>query len=130
MTRKIVYVFLFSLLLSACGSQVNAAGEGDVSSGRNPKDARVTIENDLVTIKLPRRTSYFWLEKVSDDSVQYQTLYFKYDTREKNFFFQTNLAVWQPVVLEKNAVEMGKVKVVFDEKEIIITYPSGTWAFP
>jgi hypothetical protein len=90
----------------------------------------VTIENDLVTIKLPRRTSYFWLEKVSDDSVQYQTLYFKYDTREKNFFFQTNLAVWQPVVLEKNAVEMGKVKVVFDEKEIIITYPSGTWAFP
>lgn len=130
MIRKIFYALVIFLLLSACGSQQYADDSADTHGSKNPKDAKVSIENKVVTIKIPGHTTYFWVEKVSDDSVQYDKLYFKYDTVEGKFFYQTNLADWQAVVLKDNSVEMGQVKVVFAPKEITISYPSGTWAFP
>lgn len=129
MCKKIIYILLAVMLLAACGPSEDAGTE-ELHGRKNPKEAKVKVENGMVTITIPKRTSYFWLEKVDDDSVPYDKLYVKFDPAASAFIFQTNLDDWQPLVLEDNTAEMGKVKITFGEKEIVITYPSGTWAFP
>jgi len=130
MLRRIIYILLAVMFLSACGSSGDAGDEEELHGRKNPKEAKVEVENGTVTITIPARTSYFWLEKVDDDSVPYDRLYFKFDPAASAFLFQTNLDDWQPVVLDDNTAEMGKVKITFGEKEIVIAYPSGAWAFP
>src|SRR3989304_7000034 len=117
--KKIIYLLIILIFLSACTPAEEFQGR------KNPKIAEVLIENEVVSIKIPRSTPYFWLQKVKDDSVPYQELFFKYDPEEGKFFFQTNLDDWQPVAADENKIEMGQVLVAFEEREITITYPSG-----
>lgn len=130
MLKKITSIlFLALLFLSAC-SPAGGTGEEEPQGRKNPRNARAAVKDGIVTITIPGRTAFFWLEKVNDDSVPYDRLYFKYDPAERRFLFQTNLDDWKSVPLEDHIAEIGKVRITFGEKEIIITYPSGTWAFP
>ena len=118
--KKCIYLLVCVLLLSACGSKE--------FEGKNPKEAKVGIENEIVTITLPDSAPYFWLEKVNDESVEYSKLYFQFDKDTQGYIYKTDLADWKPINT-KEPIKMGQVNISVGEK-IVITYPSGTWAFP
>ena len=132
MFKKIVFALLVLVFLSACGAQSqNSVDDGKKPvAKKNPKEAKVSVEAGLATITIPGHVPYFWFEKVADDSVPFAKIYFRYDAASKSYFYQTDLESWQPLVLENNAVQEGKMKLVFSDEGVTITYPSGTWAFP
>lgn len=132
MIKKILFALLILVFLSACGSQSQSPAEDAKKpvAKKNPKEAKVSVEAEVVTITIPGHAPYFWFEKVADDSVPFAKIYFRYDAASKNYFYQTDLEGWQPLVLENNALQEGKMKLVFSDEGVTITYPSGTWAFP
>jgi hypothetical protein len=115
-------VLVLGVFLSACAP--------DEFQGKNPKTADVKIENNVVTIMIPTSSPYFWLQKVNDDSVDYEQIFFRYDSNENQYFFRTDLDEWQPISPDEDSFVMGLVLIEINEKEITITYPSDTWAFP
>ncbi len=130
MPKKLICALIVMLLLSACGPQEFAEDVQEPVGRKNPKNPDVAVVTGFVTIKIPGHTPFFWLEKVSDDSVPYSKIYFKFDLDDGKFYYQTNLEDWQLVVTVDGNLIMGQVEIVFGDKEIMITYPSGTWAFP
>ena len=118
--KKMTVLIACIAILSACGPQE--------FQGKNPKDAKIEIENKVVTITVSMATPYFWLEKVNDESVEISQLYFKFDEDGESYLIKTDLEDWKPVSLDK-PLDIGKVHITAGEK-IVITYPSGTWAFP
>ncbi|MEW6401818.1 MAG: hypothetical protein AB1649_08470 [Chloroflexota bacterium] len=126
--RKSFWVLILVLFLTACGSQGDESQEG--FQPRNPKTADVQIENNVVTIKIPDSDPYFHLVKISDESVPYTEIQFKYDNIQKTFLFKTDLEDWKPVPADENLIQMGEAEITLEGKAITITYPSGTWAFP
>lgn len=121
--KKFLLLFTMFWTLAAC----SASSE---FQGKNPKDADVQIENGTVTIRISRSTPYFWLEKVNDGSVDYTRLYFKYDEEEGGFVYRMDGGDWLTVEKEREELALGQVLVTIGEREIVIVYPSGTWAFP
>jgi len=132
MFRKIVLALLVLAFLSACGAQSKPPAEDAQKpvAKKNPKEARVSVEAGVVTIAIPGHAPYFWFEKVADDSVPFAKVYFQYDASTKSYFYQTDLAGWQSVVLDNGSFKVGQMKLVFNEDGVTIMYPSGTWAFP
>lgn len=122
--KKLVFLPLIVLLLVACSQQ--EAG----SEGKNPRNAEVVVENGVVTITIPGSKPFFRLEKVKDDSVPYKEIFFKYNPDDESFQVRTELEDWKSVASDQKTIEMGQVSIALNEKETIITYPSGTWAFP
>jgi hypothetical protein len=121
--KNACYLILI-VVLAAC------APAGEFQGRKNPKPAEVEIQNEVVTIRLPASSAYFWLDKVRDESVPYNEIFFKYEPEEERFYFRTDLDDWQPVPPAGQTIEMGLVEIVMEDRVITITYPSGTWAFP
>jgi uncharacterized protein YcfL len=121
--KKLVFLPLIVLFLIACSQQEGA-------EGKNPRNADVVVENGVVTIKIPGSKPYFRLEKVKDDSVPYQEIFFKYNADGDNFQIRTDLEDWKTVASDQTTVEMGQVSIVLGTDDTTIMYPSGTWAFP
>lgn len=121
--KKFLLLLTVSWMFAACSASSDF-------QGKNPKDAEVLIENGTVTIQISRSTPYFWLEKVNDDSVEYTRLYFRHDEEEGGFVYRMDNGDWLPVEKDREELAMGQVKITIREREILIVYPSGTWAFP
>lgn len=121
--KKALCFLILVVVLSACTPAQDF-------QGKNPKDADVVIENGVVTITISISTPYFRLQKVKDDSVSYAEIFFQYDSEEGGFVYRTDLDEWKPVPQDEDKISMGQVVIEVGEKNIVITYPSGTWAFP
>jgi len=121
--KKALCFLVLVLVLAACSPAQDF-------QGKNPKDADVVIENGVVTITISISTPYFRLQKVKDDSVSYAEIFFQYDSEEGGFVYRTDLDEWKPVPPDEDKISMGQVVIEVGEKDIVITYPSGTWAFP
>ncbi|MDP1715005.1 MAG: membrane lipoprotein lipid attachment site-containing protein [Anaerolineales bacterium] len=119
--KRVICFFVLMLILSAC-----APAE---FQGTNPKDAKVEIVDGVVTIRISASTPHFWLEKVNDDSVAYNRIFVKIDSDQKNFLYKTDLEDWQMIPMDEKIIRMGQVQITLEDG-ILITYPSGTWAFP
>lgn len=123
MRRYWSFLLVLGLFISACATESEF-------QGRNPKTANVEIGDGQVTITIPTSTPYFHLEKVVDDTAEFSQIQFRYDSEAKVYLIRTDLEGWQPVTVEKESIQMGQVSIVLTEEEIIVAYPSGTWAFP
>lgn len=121
------YLFSFLVLGSLLSACTTAESE---FQGRNPKTADVEIGDGQVIITIPTSTPYFHLEKVVDDTAEFSQIQFRYDSEANVYLIRTDLAGWQPVPVAEDPIQMGQVSIALTEKEITITYPSGTWAFP
>lgn len=122
--KKFLTIALVALILGACAPE-------DASAARkNPKFADVEIAEAVVTVSFPRTTPYFYLENSGDDSVDVERITFKYDFDEGAFEYRTDLDDWQYLPEGQNPFEIGAVSIDFGEKDIVISYPSGTWQFP
>lgn len=121
--KKFLLLFAMFWVLAACSASYEF-------QGKNPQDADVQIEDGMVTIRISRSTPYFWLEKVNDGSVDYTRLYFRYNEEEGGFAYRMDGGDWMPVDHEQEELILGQVSIKIGEREIVIVYPSGTWAFP
>lgn len=124
MRRYWFFILLLGLLLSACTPIENEF------QGRNPKTADVEIGDGQVTITIPTSTPYFHLEKVVDETAEFSEIQFRYDSEAKVYLIRTDLEGWQSVFADEETIQMGQVSIALTEEQIIITYPSGSWAFP
>lgn len=122
--RRYWFSLLVGLLLSACTTTENEF------QGRNPKTANVEIGDGQVTITIPTSTPYFHLEKVLDDTAEFSEIQFRYDSESKVYLLRTDLKGWEPIPAKEEKIQMGQVSIVLTEEQIIIAYPSGSWAFP
>ena len=113
--KKALCFLVLVLVLAACSPAQDF-------QGKNP--------NGVVTITISISTPYFRLQKVKDDSVSYAEIFFQYDSEEGGFVYRTDLDEWKPVPPDEDKISMGQVVIEVGEKDIVITYPSGTWAFP
>ena len=126
--RRSFYLLVLMMFVSACAPQEEENQEG--FQLRNPKTADVQIQNNIVTIDIPASDPYFRLEKIKDDSGPYEVISFKYDGFNKTFLYKTDLDDWQPLPAGEDSIQMGQILIEFEGKDVTITYPSGTWAFP
>lgn len=124
--KKILIILLAAILITTCSSN----GFGSDSTRKNPKFASVTIELNSVTVKFPSTTPYFYLEKINDETVAFEKIVFKYDYDVGTFEYKTDLEDWKYLAEDENPFGVGVALIKFGEKEITITYPSGTWQFP
>lgn len=122
--RKVLTIAFVAIILGACASK------DDIGTRKNPKYADVEIVEGVVTVSFSRTTPFFFLENIGDESVPVETIAFKYDYDQDAFEYKTDLEDWQYLPEDRNSFEVGVLSIDFGEKDILITYPSGTWQFP
>ena len=122
--KKVLTIAFVAIVLGAC------APNDDIATRKNPKYADVEIAEQVVTVSFTRTTPYFYLENIGDESTPVEKIAFKYDYDQDAFEYKTDLEDWQYLPEDRNPFEIGLASIDFGEKDILITYPSGTWQFP